>query len=98
MSARRVATAMRAKDVTANVPTLEDMPKKLKGAAPEVCEVRGEVYMTKSAFRALNEQQAAAGKPLYANPRNSAAGSVRQLDPKITAAARSASSPMPGAP
>ena len=72
-------------DVTANVATLDDVPKKLKGAAPEVCEVRGEVYMTKSAFRALNEQQAAAGKPPYANPRNSAAGSVRQLDSKITA-------------
>ncbi len=72
-------------DVTANVATLDDVPKKLKGPAPELCEVRGEVYMTKSAFRALNEQQAATGKPLYANPRNSAAGSVRQLDSKITA-------------
>lgn len=72
-------------DVTANVRTLEDVPKNLKGSAPEVCEVRGEVYMTKSAFRLLNEQQAAAGKPLYANPRNSAAGSVRQLDSKVTA-------------
>jgi DNA ligase (NAD+) len=67
------------------VRTLEDVPDKLKGSSPEVCEVRGEVYMTKSAFRSLNEQQAATGKPLYANPRNSAAGSVRQLDPKITA-------------
>jgi len=72
-------------DVTANVRTLEDIPKKLKGSAPEVCEVRGEVYMTKTAFRALNAQQAEAGKALYANPRNSAAGSLRQLDPKITA-------------
>jgi DNA ligase (NAD+) len=72
-------------DVTANVATLDDVPKKLTGSAPEVCEVRGEVYMTKSAFRALNKQQADAGKPLYANPRNSAAGSVRQLDPQITA-------------
>jgi len=72
-------------DVTANVRTLADIPKKLKGAAPQVCEVRGEVYMTKSAFRALNESQAAAGKPLYANPRNSAAGSVRQLDAAVTA-------------
>ncbi len=72
-------------DVTANVATLEGIPEKLKGAAPEVCEVRGEVYMTKSAFRALNEKQAAEGKLLYANPRNSAAGSVRQLDPGVTA-------------
>jgi DNA ligase (NAD+) len=72
-------------DVTANVRTLADVPNRLKGSAPEICEVRGEVYMTKSAFRALNEQQAEAEKPLYANPRNSAAGSVRQLDPQITA-------------
>ena len=72
-------------DVTANIRTLHDIPKRLKGQVPEICEVRGEVYMTRAAFRALNEQQAAAGKPLYANPRNSAAGSVRQLDPKITA-------------
>jgi DNA ligase (NAD+) len=72
-------------DVTANVRTLEDIPDKLKGSVPEICEVRGEVYMTKSAFRALNKQQADADKPLYANPRNSAAGSLRQLDPRITA-------------
>jgi len=72
-------------DVTANIATLEDIPKKLKGSVPELCEVRGEVYMTKSAFRALNKQQSDAGKPLYANPRNSAAGSVRQLDAQITA-------------
>jgi DNA ligase (NAD+) len=72
-------------DVTANVRTLADIPARLKGSVPDTCEVRGEVYMTKSAFRALNEQQAAAGKPLYANPRNSAAGSVRQLDAAVTA-------------
>ncbi|HEU4626700.1 MAG TPA: NAD-dependent DNA ligase LigA [Steroidobacteraceae bacterium] len=75
-------------DVTANVRTIADIPKELKGGAkhvPEICEVRGEVYMSKRAFKQLNEQQRAAGKPLYANPRNSAAGSVRQLDPAITA-------------
>jgi DNA ligase (NAD+) len=75
-------------DVTPNVRTVEDIPKRLKGSAreaPEVAEVRGEVYMTKAAFRALNKAQADAGKPLYANPRNSAAGSLRQLDPAITA-------------
>ena len=72
-------------DVTANVRTLADVPKQLRGKAPEVCEVRGEVYMTKSAFLALNERQKAAGKQIFANPRNSAAGSLRQLDPAITA-------------
>jgi DNA ligase (NAD+) len=73
-------------DVTANVKTLEDIPKRLKGkGVPKVCEVRGEVYMTKHAFLALNRKQAEAGKQLYVNPRNTAAGSLRQLDPAITA-------------
>ena len=72
-------------DVTPNVRTLADIPKELRGKAPENCEVRGEVYMTKSAFLALNERQKAAGKQTFANPRNSAAGSLRQLDPAITA-------------
>jgi DNA ligase (NAD+) len=76
---------MEGEDVTANVRTLADIPKQLRGKAPEVCEVRGEVYMTKSAFLALNERQKAAGKQIFANPRNSAAGSLRQLDPAITA-------------
>src|SRR5229473_3658493 len=66
-------------DVTANIRTLEDVPKKLKGRnLPDVCEVRGEVYMTKQAFLALNERQKAAGDTIFANPRNSAAGSLRQ--------------------
>jgi DNA ligase (NAD+) len=74
-------------DVTANVKTLHDVPKLLKGqGVPPVCEVRGEVYMTKHAFLELNRKQAEAGKPLYVNPRNTAAGSLRQLDPSITAA------------
>jgi DNA ligase (NAD+) len=73
-------------DVTANVKTLDDVPKRLKGrGAPAVCEVRGEIYMTKAAFLELNRKQADAGKPLYVNPRNTAAGSLRQLDPTITA-------------
>ena len=73
-------------DVTANVKTLEDIPQRLRGKnVPDVCEIRGEVYMTKSAFLALNERQKAAGRQIFANPRNSAAGSLRQLDPAITA-------------
>ncbi|MFH0297361.1 NAD-dependent DNA ligase LigA [Bradyrhizobium sp. 31Argb] len=73
-------------DVTANIRTLEDVPERLKGRnVPEICEVRGEVYMTKKAFLALNERQKAAGDTVFANPRNSAAGSLRQKDPGITA-------------
>ena len=74
-------------DVTANVKTLDDVPQRLRGRhVPEICEVRGEVYMTKSAFLALNDRQKAAGRQVFANPRNSAAGSLRQLDSAITAA------------
>src|SRR5262245_34124310 len=73
-------------DVTANIRTLEDVPQKLKGRnIPDICEVRGEVYMTKKAFLALNKKQVEAGEAPFANPRNSAAGSLRQKDPKITA-------------
>jgi DNA ligase (NAD+) len=73
-------------DVTANVRTIAEVPDKLHGRRiPAVCEVRGEVYMSHADFFALNERQAAAGKPVFANPRNSAAGSLRQLDPAITA-------------
>jgi DNA ligase (NAD+) len=73
-------------DVTANIRTLEDVPKTLKGRhVPRVVEVRGEVYMTKKAFLALNERQKAAGETVFANPRNSAAGSLRQKDPNVTA-------------
>ena len=73
-------------DVTANVKTLEDIPKRLKGKnVPAVCEIRGEVYMTKHAFLALNKRQAESGGQVFANPRNSAAGSLRQKDPAITA-------------
>jgi DNA ligase (NAD+) len=73
-------------DVTANVKTVKDVPHQLKGkGVPTVCEVRGEIYMTKAAFIELNKKQAEAGKQLYVNPRNTAAGSLRQLDPSITA-------------
>jgi DNA ligase (NAD+) len=73
-------------DVTANIRTLEDVPKILKGRhVPKICEVRGEVYMTKAAFLKLNERQKESGGQVFANPRNSAAGSLRQKDPSITA-------------
>src|SRR5882757_9734135 len=73
-------------DVTANVRTLKDVPHKLKGKrVPEICEVRGEVYMTKADFLALNKRQADAGGQIFVNPRNSAAGSLRQKDSSITA-------------
>src|SRR5246127_2767731 len=73
-------------DVTANIRTLADVPQRLKGSGiPAICEVRGEVYMTKHAFLALNKRQAEAGGQIFANPRNSAAGSLRQKDPAITA-------------
>jgi DNA ligase (NAD+) len=71
-------------DVTANVMTVEAIPKRLKGA-PQRLEVRGEIYLRKADFDRINERQAAAGKPVFANPRNSAAGSLRQLDPRVTA-------------
>ena len=73
-------------DVTANIKTLADIPQRLKGSGiPAICEVRGEVYMTKHAFLALNKRQAESGGQIFANPRNSAAGSLRQKDPSITA-------------
>ncbi len=76
---------MEGEDITANLRTIGDVPLRLKGKAPAVLEVRGEVYMTHKAFEALNKRQEKDGRQTYANPRNSAAGSVRQLDPSITA-------------
>ena len=71
-------------DVTTNVRTVQSIPQRIEGA-PKVFEARGEVYMRHADFAALNARQAAAGKPVFANPRNFAAGSLRQLDPSITA-------------
>jgi DNA ligase (NAD+) len=73
-------------DVTENVKTVSGIPHKLEGHGwPALLEVRGEIYMARSAFLELNRAREAAGEPLFANPRNSAAGSLRQLDPSITA-------------
>jgi DNA ligase (NAD+) len=73
-------------NVTANVKTIRQVPHRLRGAdVPERVEVRGEIYLPHADFRKLNEEQAAAGAKVFANPRNAAAGSLRQLDPSITA-------------
>jgi DNA ligase (NAD+) len=72
-------------NVTENARTIADIPQRLTGA-PDVLEVRGEVYMSHADFTALNERQAASGDRLFANPRNAAAGSLRQLDARVTAA------------
>ena len=76
-------------DVTPNVQTISAIPRRLTGSeefpVPALVEVRGEVFMSKKAFEALNERQLDAGKPVFANPRNAAAGSLRQKDPRITA-------------
>ncbi|MGH7093072.1 MAG: hypothetical protein ACREFB_06005 [Stellaceae bacterium] len=73
-------------DVTANLSTLASIPKTLNGAGwPDIVEVRGEVYMERDGFFAVNAEREAAGEPAFANPRNVAAGSLRQLDPTVTA-------------
>ncbi|HYF55892.1 MAG TPA: NAD-dependent DNA ligase LigA [Salinarimonas sp.] len=73
-------------NVTPNARTVADIPQVLTGAGvPETCEIRGEVYLSHADFAGINRRQEAAGKPLFANPRNAAAGSLRQLDPAITA-------------
>ena len=75
-------------DVTANVATIEEVPKVLSkggGPYPDLLEVRGEIYMPVAEFEAMNKRQADAGERLFVNPRNSAAGALRQKDPKITA-------------
>lgn len=71
-------------NVTANIKTIKEIPQRLPKGVPAVVEVRGEVYMAKSDFMALNAEMAAQGKQLYVNPRNTAAGSLRQLDAKVT--------------
>ena len=70
----------RGDDVTANVRTIRALPLQLRGAAPKVAEIRGEIYLTASEFERINAERAAAGEELYANPRNLAAGTIKQLD------------------
>ncbi len=72
-------------DITANVAHIDDIPKSLPKDVPDILEVRGEIYMRRDDFMALNKRQEGAGKQIFANPRNAAAGSVRQLDSSITA-------------
>ena len=72
-------------NVTVNLRTVESLPETLRGKAPDVLEVRGEVYMRREDFAALNSRQEAAGRKVFANPRNAAAGGLRQLDPAVTA-------------
>lgn len=79
----------RGENITENLRTIRSIPMQLRGGHyPERFEVRGEVYMPKPAFERLNEERAERGEPLFANPRNAAAGSVRQLDPRVTASRR----------
>ena len=75
----------RGEDITQNLKTIRSIPLSLPRGAPSRFEVRGEVYLSKKGFKKLNEDRAKAEQPLFANPRNAAAGSVRQLDPRITA-------------
>ena len=72
-------------DVTANLRTMKSVPDRLHGKAPALIEIRGEVFMTKADFLALNKRRRRPGERLFANPRNAAAGGLRQLDPRITA-------------
>ncbi|HEX6443326.1 MAG TPA: NAD-dependent DNA ligase LigA [Stellaceae bacterium] len=73
-------------EITANIRTLKTVPEKLAGHGwPDIIEIRGEVYMERAAFMAFNAERAAAGEQVFANPRNFAAGSLRQLDPTVTA-------------
>lgn len=72
-------------DVTANIRTIRDIPWSLPPYAPDYLEVRGEVYMNKADFECMNAERATAGESLFANPRNAAAGALRQLDPRVTA-------------
>ena len=72
-------------DITQNIRTIRSVPERLRGTAPKLLEVRGEVYMDKNGFEKLNDERRKDGLPIFANPRNAAAGSLKQLDPAIVA-------------
>src|SRR5207302_3060075 len=72
-------------NITQNIRTIRSVPERLRGAAPKLLEVRGEVYMDRKGFEELNEERKKEGLPQFANPRNAAAGSLKQLDPAIVA-------------
>ena len=72
-------------DITQNIKTIRSVPQQLRGSAPKIFEVRGEAYLDKDGFKKLNNEREAAGLPLFANPRNAAAGSLKHLDPKVAA-------------
>src|SRR5205809_5629865 len=72
-------------DITQNIRTIRSVPERLRGTAPKLLEVRGEVYMDKNGFEKLNDERRKGGLPIFANPRNAAAGSLKQLDPAIVA-------------
>ena len=72
-------------DITQNIKTIRSVPQQLRGSAPKVFEVRGEAYLDKDGFKKLNKEREAAGLPLFANPRNAAAGSLKHLNPKVAA-------------
>jgi DNA ligase (NAD+) len=72
-------------DITQNIKTIKSVPHQLRGVAPKIFEVRGEAYLDKKGFAKLNKEREAAGLPLFANPRNAAAGSLKHLDPSVAA-------------
>ena len=75
-------------EVTPNIGTIRSVPRRLRGAPPEILDVRGEVYLSKGEFEKLNASRKARGEPLFANPRNAASGGLRQKDPRLTAERR----------
>ncbi len=85
LTPRPAATGRSGDDITQNIRTIRSVPARLKGTPPRLLEVRGEVFMHKDGFARLNAERTEAGLPAFANPRNSAAGSLKQLDPAITA-------------